>query len=77
MSDIRDAARLLAQREANAAAGPCPHCGGQVEVDLIDVTSFFQLVPSFVPGGNRTCVDRCWEDDPEGYLNSAAPGWAS
>jgi len=68
-SDEREALRLIAQRKANAEAGPCPHCGKGLHVDLMDTSDFRR--PSWMPGaGEPKCVARCWLLDPEGYVRA-------
>ena len=68
-SDLREALQLIAQRKANAEAGPCPHCGEELHVDLMD-TSDFQR-PSWMPyAGEPKCIARCWQSDPDGYVAS-------
>jgi len=72
MSDAYEAHRLIAQRRADAAAGPCAHCGGPLLADLIDVSSFNG--PAWVPGSGASCVAECWRIDPEAFLVSLAKG---
>ena len=68
-SDIREALRLIAQRKANAEAGPCPHCGGELHVDLMDTSDYRR--PSWMAGaGDGKCIARCWQSDPDGYVAS-------
>lgn len=66
--DEYDAMRLIAQREADAKVGPCPHCGASAHVDLLD-TSVGWGEYSWIPGMAH-CTANCYESDPEGYLAS-------
>ena len=69
-TDIRDAAEAIASLRASEQAGPCPHCGGRLEVSLIDVTQFGNRVPHFTPSDSGRCVAECWRRDPVAYLAS-------
>lgn len=71
--DDKEARRELERRRLAEEVGPCPHCGAEAEIDLIDVTSLHDPYPMYVPGEpSAKCSARCWEDDPEGYLAALA-----
>ena len=68
-SDLREALRLITQRDANAEAGPCPNCEGEMHVDLMDVPTYQEA--RWLPySGEPKCIARCWQSDPDGYVAS-------
>lgn len=65
--DTSEALRARAQRDADEAAGPCPHCGAKASVVLLCASTYDEV--RWLPGAIR-CSERCYERDPDGYLDS-------
>lgn len=68
--NVRNAAHQLATMRARDESGPCPHCGADADVGLIDVTKFGDVIPQFLWDQTAECSARCWLGDPAGYLTT-------
>lgn len=61
------ALEVVARREAIEAAGPCPACGADPDVDLFIIDDGDHWFP-----GEVRCSARCYDRDPEAYLAALA-----